>query len=132
MTPDGRIVADLHQIVDLAAFSNDSVAQAAAGDRCARADLDIILNDEPAHLRNLGMSAGARLQNYPVANERIQDGAARAYGAPAADTHLRADDCIGTDHRAAADLRPCPDHRAGLHGHVWLQPGGRMNVRAFD
>src|SRR6478672_5364956 len=98
MTPDGRIVADLHQIVDLAAFSNDSVAQAAAGDRCARADLDIILNDEPAHLRNLGMSAGARqeaeavlaeagarMQNYPVANERIQDGAARAYGAPASD-----------------------------------------------
>jgi len=53
MPPDRHIVADLDLIVDFRAFADDGVAQAAAVDRGRGADFDVILDDDPAGLRDL-------------------------------------------------------------------------------
>src|SRR5436190_9171342 len=64
IAPDQAVVADLAKIVDLAAFTDDGVADSAAIDAGAGADLDG--NDDPAHLRNSGMSLGAHHIAEPV------------------------------------------------------------------
>ena len=61
--PDLHIVADLHQIIDLGALADHRVAQRAAVDRGAGADLDIVLNDDPAQLRNFDMAGRAKRQS---------------------------------------------------------------------
>ena len=56
MPADLHIVADLHQIIELAAFADHRVAQRAAVDGGAGADLDAVLDDDAAQLRNLDMA----------------------------------------------------------------------------
>ena len=57
---DADVVRDLHQIVDLGALADDGVAGRAAVDRGVGADLDVILNDDPAGLRNFLMASRRR------------------------------------------------------------------------
>ena len=56
MAADMHIVADHDQIIELAAFADHRVAQRAAVDGGAGADLDTVLDDDAAQLRNLGDS----------------------------------------------------------------------------
>ena len=53
---DLRVVPDLHQIIDLGAFADHRVAQRAAVDGGAGADLDPVLDDDAAELRNLDVA----------------------------------------------------------------------------
>jgi hypothetical protein len=52
---DDAVVADLDQIVDFRPFSDDGVTEGAAVDCGAGADLNPILNDDTAQLRDFGM-----------------------------------------------------------------------------
>src|SRR5688572_2026605 len=49
------IVANLHKIVDLAALPNHGVAKGAAVDRRVGSDLDLVLHDDAAKLRDLAV-----------------------------------------------------------------------------
>src|SRR5690606_4177711 len=49
------VVADLHEVVDLAAFADHRIAQGPAVDGRIGADLDAILNDHAAQLRDLAV-----------------------------------------------------------------------------
>ena len=51
MAPDRHVVADLDQIVDLGALADHGVADRAAVDGGAGADLDVVLDDDPADLQ---------------------------------------------------------------------------------
>src|SRR5262249_56148300 len=53
MASDRAVMADLDQIIDLGALANDGVAAAAPVDRGIGADLDVVLDDHPARLRDL-------------------------------------------------------------------------------
>ena len=57
MAADLHIVADLNQIIDLGALADHRVAQRAAVDGGGGADLDPVLDDDPAQLGDLHMSA---------------------------------------------------------------------------
>ena len=57
MTANTDIVAYLDQVVDLCALANDGIANSTAIDRCASPDLDIVLNDNAANLRDLEVTA---------------------------------------------------------------------------
>ncbi len=60
VTADDDVVADLHEIIDLRAFADHRVAIGAAVDGHAGADLDVVLDDDPADLRHLEMAARRR------------------------------------------------------------------------
>ena len=59
MAADDAVVADLAEIIDLGSLADHGVANAAAIDPRAGADLDIVMDDDAADLRNLGMALGA-------------------------------------------------------------------------
>ena len=54
--PMRDVVRDLHEIVDLGALADDGVAGRAAVDRGVGADLDVVLNDDAAGLRDFLMA----------------------------------------------------------------------------
>ena len=72
MPADRAVVADLHEIIDLGPLADHGVAAAAAVDRGVGADLDIVLDDDAAKLRNLDVTRGARM----VAESVLTDPAA--------------------------------------------------------
>src|SRR6202022_3165819 len=95
---DHDIVADLHQVVDLGAFADHGVADAAAIDHRSRADLDVVLNDHPSDLRDLDVTvrpheeaeavlpdAAAGMDDHAVADQRVDHRRAGADRAVAAD-----------------------------------------------
>src|SRR5580700_1471142 len=102
MPADPAIVSDLTKIIDLARFTDHGVADAAAIDRRAGADLDVVLDDDPAGLRNLLLGGifsiseavladvASGVDRDAVADHRVYD---RAAGA---DTAFAADRDIGT------------------------------------
>src|SRR6202030_4236197 len=59
MPANGHIVTDLDLIVDFGPLADDGVAQAAAVDGRARPDLDVVLDQHPAGLRNLEIPVGS-------------------------------------------------------------------------
>src|SRR5262249_46263286 len=143
MAPDRAVVADLDQIIDLGALSNDGVAAATPVDRGIGADLDVVLDDHPPRLRNLDRAftigkeaeavladAAARMDDPPVTDERVHDRRAGADRAAAADPHAGADHGVGDDHRAGADLGARPDDDPGVDGHVALEPRRGVHGRA--
>ena len=52
MATDDHVVANLTKIVDLGRLANDRIPDAAAIDRRAGTDLDVVLDDDAAGLRN--------------------------------------------------------------------------------
>ncbi len=66
MAADLHVVGDLHEIVDLRALTDHRVEHMAAVDRGIGADLHIVLDDDAADLRNLGMLLPAELEPEPV------------------------------------------------------------------
>src|ERR1700730_5246005 len=117
------VVPDLHQVVDLAAAAHDRLAEGRAVDRGVGPDLDVVLEAQAAHLRDLAVG-------LPV--ERIAEAVgaqhrSRVDDDPVADTHVLADHHVGVqadilaEHRAAPHERERPhaaarpDHRLRLH-----------------
>ena len=121
MAADLHVVADLHQIIDLGALADHRVAQGAAVDGGAGADLDPVLDDDPAQLRNLrharlrrgktetGLAdLRAGQDRHPIADIGMADGDIAADLAIAADGDAGTDHGIGADAAAVADLRARP------------------------
>src|SRR6185437_3195203 len=145
MAPDRHIVANLHEIVDLAALADHRVPQRSAVDRGSRANLDLVLDDDAADLRHLHVGGAAHhvaeailpdlatgMDHDMVADEGVGDRRAGTDGAVAAAAHLGADHRIGADERAAADLCVRPDDGAGFDGHVRFEPRARVDMRSLE
>ena len=109
MTADLAIVPDLDKIIDFGALADHGIADRAAVDRRVRDDLDVVLDDDPADLRNFSIAgraaqkakailsdAHARMDHDAVADQRMDDGGRRAdpavasdYADPVANGHRR-------------------------------------------
>src|SRR5258706_15921883 len=57
MFADHDVVCDLHQVVDLGSLADYGRAECAAVDGHVSADLDVIVNDDVANLRNFAVRA---------------------------------------------------------------------------
>ena len=133
--PIDDVVADLDEIVDLGALADHRVAAGAAVDRRVGADLDVVLDDDPADLRHLEVAARAHgeaeavladahagMDDDAVADQRV---AAASLPAPIAQSRpIRT--CgpmtrVRTDDRAGADLGARADDRAGIDGDARLR-----------
>src|SRR5690606_24795735 len=94
---NAAVVADLHLIVDFAAFANHSVAQRAAIDGVVTADLHVIFNDDAANTFHALITAVfARHVLKAVVANRV----------------------VGVDDDVIADHRAFFDHRIGVNRHV--------------
>ena len=144
MPPDADVVRDLHEIVDLGALADDGIARRAAIDRDVGADLDIVLNDHAAGLRDFLMAlrrrqeaeavlanAGAGMNDHAVPDQGMRDGRVGADGAIAADRDARADDGAGGDQRARPDLGARSDDGERIDRDAGFQPRGGMHARAL-
>src|SRR5580692_9713511 len=140
MAANHNVVADLHQIVDLRPLSDHGVTVRAAVNRHARADLDVVLDDNAPNLRHFEMAPGPKrkskailsdmrpgMNNYPVADQRGNDCRERAHRTIATDPHLGADDRIRADDRSSANFDASPDDRARIDNHSGFEPRGRVN-----
>lgn len=118
------------------------ILQAAAIDRGLRADLDVILNDDAAELRNFGVAGAIRrigksvlsdaatgMDDHVVADQRMHHGRARADIAMTADANTGADHGRGPDQRSFADFAIRSDHRPRLDDDIRLKPCVGMHMR---
>src|SRR5215467_5469812 len=134
VTPDRDVVADLDEIVDLGSLPDHSVADRPTVDCGIGADLDVVLDDyapdlgnlvgpaRPAHKTEAILSDRAtRVNDHTVADQRMHDRGARPDRAIAADANIRTNNGARADHRAAANLRPRPDHGGWINGHAVFQ-----------
>ena len=143
--PIGHIVADLDLIVDFGALADHGIAQAAAVDGGAGADLDIVLDQDPAGLRHLDMALGAEedeavavladaaagMDQDVVADQGELDRGAGADIAVAADLDVGADHRARADHGAGADLDPGADHGERIDDDAVFELGGRIDDRRW-
>ena len=83
--PNGDVVGDLHQVVDLGAFADDGRPQRAAVNGDVGADFHVVLDDDVADLRDFAMDAGVEDVAKTVG---ANDGASM-------DAHAPADLCLG-------------------------------------
>ena len=106
---NGDVVCNVHEIVDLRSFANDSVVTTTSVDRGAGADFHLVVNDDAAELRNFEMSfrvgeiseailanPAAGVEDHIVADDSMDDCRPRSDRAVAADAHVR------TDYRSGA------------------------------
>jgi len=119
-------------IVDFGALADHGIAQAAAVDAGAGADLDIVLDQDAAGLRHLLMAVGAEemkpnpscpdvaagMNQDVVADQRKLDRGARPDIAVPADPDVGADHGARPDHGAGADLDPRTDHGQRIDDHT--------------
>src|SRR5919201_2096195 len=63
---DLHVVTELHEIVDLGPAADDRIAECRAVDRAVRTDLDVVLDDDAARLRNLAMPRAVEGEAKPV------------------------------------------------------------------
>src|SRR5579863_9155874 len=135
MPADLAVVSDLALVIDLARLADHSVADAAAIDRRAGTDLDAVLDDDTAGLRNLQLRGvfgiaktvltdpAAGMNDHAIADQRVRDRATGADPAVAADRDVR------TDHRVGGDQSPCTDFDArsddgsGIDGDIAFELG---------
>src|SRR5262249_53361978 len=138
-----HIVSDLHQVVDLGAFANDSIAIGAAIDGGAGADFHVVLNDDATDLQHFTVTAcshhitesvltngAAGMNDHAIADQAIGDGSIGTDAAMAADTHVGSDRGAGVDHRAHSDFGARTDNCARVHGDAVFRARARMNERA--
>ncbi len=116
-----NVVSDLDEIVDFRPLADHRIAVCASVDRHARADLDVVLNDDSPDLRHFEMSPraegeaksvlpdmSARVNDHAIPNQRRDDRRRRADGAVAPDPHVGTNDGVRADDRARADLGAAP------------------------
>src|SRR5450830_661974 len=143
MPADADIVAYLDKVVDLAALADHGVANGAAVDGGAGADLDSVLDDDTPDLRHLEVAVAAhheaeavltdpaaRMNDDAIADQRGGDRRPGANRTIAPDPHLGPNYRSGPDNGAGTDLGARTDHRARLDGDTVFQPRARMHMRA--
>ena len=130
-----HIVADLNQVIDLAAGANDRIRTAASINRTVCADLNIVFDDHASELRHLRVPFGARRKTVAVlanANARMKiyprTDYAVTYGRSGANIAIIANLDIGADHCVRADPTTCTDLGTGT------DYGARVDLaaRAYD
>jgi hypothetical protein len=107
------------------------------------ADLDVILDDDAAGLRNFLMTpprrqkaksvladADAGMDNDAVADQGVKDRRMRADGAVPADANVRPDHRARANQGAASDLGARADHRERIDDHIGFEARGRIDLRA--
>ena len=87
------VMADLNQVVDLAAPPDDGLAESRTVDGAIGADLDVLLDAQPSYLGNLAVRRAV---------ERVAE-------------------AIGTEHRARMDDDPVADDDAVLDDHARME-----------
>src|SRR6185312_14257644 len=115
----------------------------AAVHRGVRPDLDIVLDDDAADLRDafgpagtadeaeaLAPDAGAAVDDDAIADERTLDTGIGADIAVAPNLRIGRDDGVGADDGAGADGNARADHRAGLDDHPVLKFRAGVHVCA--
>ena len=148
---DLDVVADLDEVVDLGPLTDDGPAQRRPVDRRVGADLDVVLDDHAADLRDLAVRASVEgIAEAVTADHRagVHDDATaemhalaqhdpRVQHAPLPhldagadvgermDPNVRADDGAGADHREGADRRARIDARIARHDRGWIDAGAR-------
>ena len=119
---------DLHKIINFRSRPDHRVGAAAAVDGSVGADLDIILDQDAAQLRNLEVpvragrkpkpvlaDAGAGMNGNPLADKATGQAHVRADGAFLSNDDASAYDRIGADVTVGADLRRLADDRARFY-----------------
>ena len=143
MSADADIVADLYEIVDLGALADDRIADGAAIDGGAGADLDVVLNNNRPTCGILLWSGAAHdeakailpdiasgMDNDPIADQGIRYDRTGADGTITADPHPGADHGLRPDRSAAPDFGLRPDRRAGLDRRAVFHACTDINMRS--
>jgi hypothetical protein len=126
MSTDSSIVPDLDKIIDLCTFTDNRVTERPTVDRGTGSDFNVILNNHPANLRDLKVTARpggkpksrlaklcTRQHEHFVSNIGVGNCAIAAYFAPAPDHDAASDDGVGTDARPLPDLGLRANHHSG-------------------
>src|SRR5689334_955029 len=117
---DAHVVGNVHQIVDLGAFADNSVVDAAAVDRSIGTDLDVVGDDTAPNVRNLlvraipkdvtetiAADARTRVNEYALAEGRAGiNRCARPEARAAADRDAFANHAVRPDDRSVSDRCP--------------------------
>src|ERR1700691_1549472 len=128
VSSDAHVVCYLHEVVDLGAFADDGITGRTAVDGGVGAYFYIVLNDDPAALRDLQVAGwrwkiaeavltdtSAGMDDDPIPDQRVRDGRARADDAIAADRTGLADGRTGRDERSRTDFGIRTDDRERIH-----------------
>ncbi len=137
---DRHIMGDLHKIIDFGAFSNHGIARRSAVDRGVGADLDIVLNNDTADLRNFEMALAARhkaetiladpyawMKDDTIANQGMNNRYLRTDRTLAAKAYIRTDNSIGPYGCPSANLRPRPNDSTGIDDQA-ARPDGSTHL----
>src|SRR5439155_24781337 len=108
-------VADLREVVDLGPAADARGGELGAVDAHARADLHVVLNDDRADLRDLGV-----LRSVPAIAEAIRaDDGAGVNDDPVADRHPLADDHLREQLAVVAEGDVAADVDAGVQDDIF-------------
>src|SRR5580704_6522725 len=133
MATNDHVVANLTKIVDLGCLANDRVPDATAIDRRSGTDLDVVLDDDAASLRNFLLcrvvdvtkailpDVAPGMDHHAIADKRVHDRASCAYRTITADQHVRPDHGRRGDDASRPDLSPRPDHDSRINRYPALQ-----------
>ena len=141
VSSDADVVCYLHEVVDLGAFADDGITGRTAVDGGVGAYFYVVLDDDPAALRNLHV-AGCRwkiaeavltnprtgMDDDPIADQRVRDSCAGADDAIAADRNGLANGGTGRDERSRADFGIWTDDRKRIDRDPGFQSRARMDV----
>src|ERR1700733_8044160 len=140
MAADHAIMPDLAEVIDLGSLADHGVAHAAAIYSRAGPDLDVVMNDDAADLRNFDMPFGARHKAEPVladmaggmdqdtvAEMGMGDRAAGPDGAIVADPNALTDDGMSADQCAGPDSGRWSDHGKWIYRDAACQLCGGMH-----
>src|SRR5262249_4164340 len=144
MPADRAVVSNLHEIVDLGAFTNNGVAGGAAVDCGVGTDLDVVLDDHAAGLRNLLMAARRRqetesvlsnpdpgMNDDAVADQGVKNGGLRTDRAVPADANAGPNHRARPDEGGRSDLGARADHRERIDDHAGFEARRGIDLRAY-
>src|SRR5690349_6950271 len=136
MFADDHVMGDLHEIIDLGAFADDSGAERGAIDSDISADFDVVVNDDVANLGNFAMNPGVGNVTKTVG----ADHCAGVYGHALPDVRARVQrdawekstlgsyDAICANVIATLKHRARSDVRAITNDAVRTDMGGRIDL----
>jgi hypothetical protein len=129
-SPDSYVVGDLNQIVDLCACTDDRLPECRAVDRGVCPNLDVMLDDHPAEVRNLNMALSVADITEAVITEHYAAVHKHAVSevTAAADYGTREEVTIFTDHGTRADVRVCLDDAPRTNAGAAPDDGMRANL----
>src|SRR5713226_5558566 len=120
---DLDVVRDLDEVVDLRAPPADGVAERRAVDRRVGTDLDVVLDEDAAHLRDLPV----RLPGERVAEPVGADHRAGVDDHAAPEPDARAEHHARVEHGVLPDLGARADEREGVDAHARAQHRTRLD-----